>query len=51
MIIRRSIGILSVAAAAVCLIFTGGEMSFTFNAILICLSAVFVIIGLHLFER
>ncbi|MED4582030.1 hypothetical protein [Brevibacillus choshinensis] len=51
MIIRRAMGMLSVAAGALCLIKTGGGLSFSYNAILICLSAVFVIIGLHLFER
>ncbi|MDF2683136.1 MAG: hypothetical protein K0R47_4326 [Brevibacillus sp.] len=44
MIMRRAIGMLSVAAGAFCLIKTGDELSFSYNAILICLSTVFVII-------
>ncbi|MFD2371272.1 hypothetical protein ACFSO0_15215 [Brevibacillus sp. GCM10020057] len=48
---RRALGMLSVAAGAVCLIQTSAELSVGSNIILIVIAVGLVLLGLQLFEK
>lgn len=48
---RRALGMLSVAAGAVCLIQMSVKLSISSNLILIAVAVVLVLVGLHLFEK
>ncbi|QRG65521.1 hypothetical protein [Brevibacillus choshinensis] len=51
MSLRRALGMLSVAVGAICLIQTNSELSISTNAILIVLTIVLILVGLHFFEQ